>query len=325
MIENIQIYISDSFDPYLNLATEKYLLDTVPQNACTLYLWQNENTVVIGRNQNPWAECNCSLLEKEGGKLARRLSGGGAVFHDLGNLNFTFLCNEDSYDLTRQLQVIREACLFAGIETTLSGRNDILADNRKFSGNAFFNSKGKSYHHGTLMVCADTEKMQRYLTPSKAKLEAKGVKSVRSRVVNLSEFSPSLTTEKMKEYMISAFEKVYNQKASFLRITDNLRIDALAKSYQSNDYIYGGSAPFSFSCDKSFSWGQLQLQLEVKDGIVEGVKVYTDSMDFTLAERLQSALLSVRFNIADMGKALFSSLPTPIAEDIAELLKEQGI
>ena len=325
MMENIQIYISDSFDPYLNLATEKYLLDTVPQNACTLYLWQNENTVVIGRNQNPWAECNCSLLEKEGGKLARRLSGGGAVFHDLGNLNFTFLCNEDSYDLTRQLQVIREACLFAGIETTLSGRNDILADNRKFSGNAFFNSKGKSYHHGTLMVCADTEKMQRYLTPSKAKLEAKGVKSVRSRVVNLSEFSPSLTTEKMKEYMISAFEKVYNQKASFLRITDNLRIDALAKSYQSNDYIYGGSAPFSFSCDKSFSWGQLQLQLEVKDGIVEGVKVYTDSMDFTLAERLQSALLSVRFNIADMGKALFSSLPTPIAEDISGLLKEQEI
>ena len=325
MIENIQIYISDSFDPYLNLATEKYLLDTVPQNACTLYLWQNENTVVIGRNQNPWAECNCSLLEKEGGKLARRLSGGGAVFHDLGNLNFTFLCNEDSYDLTRQLQVIREACLFAGIETTLSGRNDILADNRKFSGNAFFNSKGKAYHHGTLMVCADTEKMQRYLTPSKAKLEAKGVKSVRSRVVNLSEFSPSLTTEKMKEYMISAFEKVYNQKASFLRITDNLRIDALAKSYQSNDYIYGGSAPFSFSCDKSFSWGQLQLQLEVKDGIVKGVKVYTDSMDFTLAERIQSALLSVRFNIADMGKALFSSLPTPIAEDISGLLKEQDI
>lgn len=325
MIENIQIYISDSFDPYLNLATEKYLLDTVPQNACTLYLWQNENTVVIGRNQNPWAECNCSLLEKEGGKLARRLSGGGAVFHDLGNLNFTFLCNEDSYDLTRQLQVIREACLFAGIETTLSGRNDILADNRKFSGNAFFNSKGKAYHHGTLMVCADTEKMQRYLTPSKAKLEAKGVKSVRSRVVNLSEFSPSLTTEKMKEYMISAFEKVYNQKASFLSITDNSQINALAESYKSDDYIYGGSAPFSFSCDKSFSWGQLQLQLEVKDGIVEGVKVYTDSMDFTLAERLQSALLSVRFNIADMGKALFSSLPTPIAEDISGLLKEQEI
>lgn len=325
MIENIQIYISESFDPYLNLATEKYLLDTLPENTCTLYLWQNENTVVIGRNQNPWVECNCSLLGKEGGKLARRLSGGGAVFHDLGNLNFTFLCSEDNYELPKQMQVIREACLFAGIETQLSGRNDILADNRKFSGNAFYNSRGRAYHHGTLMICADTEKMQRYLTPSKAKLEAKGVKSVRSRVVNLSELSPSLTCEGMKKHMICAFEKVYNLKASFLSTTDIHQINALAESYQSDDYIYGGSAPFTFSCDKGFSWGQLQLQLDVKNGIIAGVKAYTDSMDFTLAEKLQSALLSVRFNIADMEKALFSTIPPSLAADISGFLKQQEI
>ena len=325
MIDSIQIYISDSFNPYRNLATEKFLFDTTPENCCRLYLWQNENTVVIGRNQNPWTECNCPLLEKEGGKLARRLSGGGAVFHDLGNLNFTFLCNEENYDLSRQMQVIREACLSAGIETTLSGRNDILADERKFSGNAFYNSKGKAYHHGTLMVCADIEKMQRYLTPSKAKLEAKGVKSVRSRVVNLSELTPSLTCEKMKEFMIRAFEKVYNQKASFLTVSDNAQIDALAESYKSHEYIYGGCAPFSFSCEKIFTWGQLQLQLEVKDGIINGVNAYTDSMDFTLSEKLQSALLSVRFNIADMEKALFSTIPPSLAADISGFLKEQEI
>ena len=325
MIENIQIYISDSFDPYRNLATEKYLFDTTPENCCCLYLWQNENTVVIGRNQNPWAECNCSLLEKEGGKIARRLSGGGAVFHDVGNLNFTFLCSEKNYDLPRQMQVIREACRLAGIETQLSGRNDILADNRKFSGNAFYNSKGNAYHHGTLMVCADTEKMQRYLTPSKAKLEAKGVKSVRSRVVNLSELSPALTTEKMKEHMICAFEKVYNLKAALLNKISIQQIEELAEKYQSDDFLYGGSAPFSFSCDKDFDWGQLQLQLQVKNGIIEGVKAYTDSMDFTLAEKLQSALLNTRFNIEDMEKALLSSLPSSLAKDISELLKEQEI
>ncbi len=325
MIENIQIYISDSFDPYRNLATEKYLFDTTPENCCRLYLWQNENTVVIGRNQNPWAECNCPLLEKEGGKIARRLSGGGAVFHDVGNLNFTFLCSEKNYDLPRQMQVIREACRLAGIETELSGRNDILADNRKFSGNAFYNSKGNAYHHGTLMVCADTEKMQRYLTPSKAKLEAKGVKSVRSRVVNLSELSPSLTCEEMKKHMICAFEKVYNLKAALLTKLSSPQIEELAEKYQSDDFLYGGSAPFSFSCDKGFDWGQLQLQLQVKNGIIEGVKAYTDSMDFTLAEKLQSALLNIRFNIEDMEKSLLSSLPPSLAKDISLLLKEQEI
>lgn len=106
MIEKLLIYNSDTLDPYLNIATEKYLLETVNAGCCILYLWQNKNTVVIGRNQNAWAECRTTLLEQEGGFLARRLSGGGAVYHDTGNLNFTFLMREEDYDLDRQLTVI---------------------------------------------------------------------------------------------------------------------------------------------------------------------------------------------------------------------------
>ena len=136
MIKNLQYYISTSLNPYENLATEKYLLDTVAEDGYILYLWQNQNTVVIGKNQNPWAECRCNLLETEGGRLARRLSGGGAVFHDTGNLNFTFLCSAKNYDLDRQMKVIQTACSLAGIKTELSGRNDLLAAGRKFSGNA---------------------------------------------------------------------------------------------------------------------------------------------------------------------------------------------
>jgi len=325
MINRLEIYIADSFDPYENLAVEKQLLDTVTEDCCRLYLWQNENTVVIGRNQNPWSECRCTLLGEEGGRLARRLSGGGAVFHDLGNLNFTFLCHEKNYDLSRQMQVIQAACALAGIETQLSGRNDILADGRKFSGNAFYNSGGKSYHHGTLMVCADTEKMQRYLTPSKAKLEAKGVKSVRSRVVNLKDLSPSLTCEEMKQHMINAFEEVYGLKPDILGKISAEDISRLAQSYASWDYLYGKSAPFTFSCSGRYNWGQIELQLQLKNAVITSARVYTDSMDWTLAEKLQEALSLCHLHAEEIERVLATSLPAQIAEDITQLLRNQEI
>ena len=138
MINQIILYESKSFDPYLNLATEQYLMETVEEDACILFLWQNQNTVVIGKNQNAWKECRTDLLREEGGFLARRLSGGGAVFHDLGNLNFTFLMPQAEYDLDRQFSVIAEAVSMLGLHAERSGRNDVLAEGRKFSGNAFY-------------------------------------------------------------------------------------------------------------------------------------------------------------------------------------------
>ena len=189
MIKNLQFYVSHTVNPHLNLAIEKILFDAVDDETVILYLWQNQNTVVIGKNQNAFSECRTELLRQEGGTLARRLSGGGAVFHDLGNLNFTFICSTDNLDVAKNMEVIRRACLLSGITAELSGRNDILASGKKFSGNAFYNSKGRSYHHGTLLINADMEKLDRYLTPPKAKLETKGIKSVRTRVINLSELA----------------------------------------------------------------------------------------------------------------------------------------
>lgn len=132
-----EIIYSQSFNPWYNLALEEYLLNGVSDNEVILYLWQNDNTVVVGRNQNAWKECRCKLLEEEGGKLARRLSGGGAVYHDLGNLNFTFLMKDSLYDLKHQLNVILNAVKMAGIEAEFSGRNDLVVQGKKFSGNAF--------------------------------------------------------------------------------------------------------------------------------------------------------------------------------------------
>lgn len=321
MIDQIQLYISKNTEPYENLATEKYLLDTTPAGCCTLYLWQNQNTVVIGKNQNAWAECRCALLEEEGGRLARRLSGGGAVFHDIGNLNFTFLCATEDYDLAKQMEVIRTACERAGIPATVSGRNDILADGRKFSGNAFYNAKGRSYHHGTLLIAADTEKMGRYLTPPKAKLEAKGVKSVRSRVVNLSELAPDLTCAKMKEHMIAAFEQVYGLAAERRTELDAEAITRLAAHYGSWEYLYGSPLPFTFSCEERFPWGNLQLQLQIQGGIILAAKLYTDAMDHTLPEQAEAALCGIPFDPKAMEAAL---APLPHGEDLWTLLEKQA-
>jgi len=319
MINTLYLYKSNSTDPYENLAVEKRLLDAVSKDAVILYLWQNRKTVVIGKNQNPWAECNCRLLEEEGGRLARRLSGGGAVFHDLGNLNFTFLCREENYDLTRQQEVLLTACRMAGISAERSGRNDLLAEGRKFSGNAFYHSGGRAYHHGTILVDADTALMSRYLTPSKAKLEAKGVKSVRSRVVNLRELAPTLTVEHMKEYLQAALAEVYGLEPQAMAAFSPAEVAALAAEYADWDYLYGTPLPLSLTCEERFDWGSVQLQLEIRSGVIQAVRVYTDAMEHTLPDQLQATLIGVRFATEELKQALS---PLPYGNDLLQLIKK---
>ena len=328
MINKIRIFTATSTDPYENLATEKYLMDTTAEDECTLYLWQNQNTVVIGHNQNAWVECRTTLLENEGGKLARRLSGGGAVFHDLGNLNFTFLVAKDNYDLDKQLSVIQRACAKAGITAEKSGRNDLLAEGGKFSGNAFYNNKTHAYHHGTILVDVDMDKLSRYLSPSKAKLESKGVASVRSRVINLKELAPELTIPLMASYMIAAFEEVYGCKAAETVLTadDQKVIRATAEEYGSWDYLYGAPLAFSFTCEGRYPWGGIQIQLEAKQGFVEQVKVYSDSMDWALPEAVETALAGCRFTLPDLQAAIRAAVEdTETANDLCALLSKQQI
>ena len=325
MIHKLSIYESPSFDPYYNLAVEKYLLDMVQPGQCILYLWQNENTVVIGSNQNAWKECRISTLEEDGGKLARRLSGGGAVFHDKGNLNFTFLMCENDYNIQKQLSVICEACAQAGIVAVPSGRNDVLTDGRKFSGNAFYHHQGKAYHHGTLLINADMEKMQKYLSPSKAKLESKGVASVRSRVVNLNQLSADLTCDTMKNYMIKAFERVYDAPADHITLQDDCSVYELQQRYASWDHLFGKPLPFSFSCEERFDWGNILLQLQVESGKVLQAKVYSDAMDHMIAPKLEQGLNGSRFTLDALRSAVVECLEEDTAKDICSMLTNQNI
>ena len=323
MIKKLKIYTTYSLDPYENLAVEKLLLESVEEDSVILYLWQNENTVVIGKNQNAWAECKTDVIKQENVKVARRLSGGGAVFHDKGNLNFTFIASTENYDLSKQMSVIKKACAMAGIETYLSGRNDILVNDKKFSGNAFYNSRGNSYHHGTILISADMDKLGKYLTPSKSKLQSKGVKSVESRVVNLSELCPELTIDKMRENMILAASEIYNLEALRMPEIDCDEKKNLAKIYSSWDYIYGTAIPSDFACEGRFSWGGIQLKFVVKNGVVKAIQVFSDSMDFCISETLENALKDAKFDREVITEILLKKLDVKVAEDISNLIKSE--
>lgn len=308
-------------DPYGNLALERYLLEHTSKDTCTLLLWQNDNTVVIGCNQNPWKECKTSLLTEEGVNLARRFSGGGAVYHDLGNLNFSFICPEEIYDQETQFRVIQQACQYAGIEAAVSGRNDLQVGDKKFSGNAFFHQGGVACHHGTLLISSNYEKLSRYLTPSKAKLAGKGVDSVRSRVANLQTFAPEMTVETMKRFLLKAFEAVYNlPPAPFAIPTEGTEeIKKHAAFLKDPDWIYGKHAPATCTLEGRYNWGGICVELNVESGMVTAARVYTDSLDWHLAHVIEDAITGCPFQKDSILCSLSNKLDDTVLCDMKRL------
>jgi len=289
VIRSTRILVTTCTDPHRNLALEEALLISLPQDQAILYLWQNRHTVVIGAGQNAFAECRLDLLKAEGGTLARRSSGGGAVYHDMGNLNFSFLVPRADYDVARQLKVILEAVRALGVNAVASGRNDLTADGRKFSGNAFRVMKDGALHHGTLLVNVDMGLIGRYLNVSRDKLEAKGVKSVPARVVNLSELSPAVTIDAMAQAVIDAFGREYG--AAPVESAVDMPIDeALIARYQSDEWNYGKPPEGGLTLSARFPWGGVELNASVTSGALTNVAVFTDAMDETLSRRLASSL-----------------------------------
>ena len=290
MTERIVYLETDSTDPYDNLALEEALLEEAAPGKCILYLWQNQNTVVIGRNQNCWKECAVEELEQSGGHLARRLSGGGAVYHDLGNLNFTFLASKEDYHLGKHMEVIQRAVRAFGLNAQKNGRNDLTLDGKKFSGNAFYEAKGKCYHHGTILISADKEKAARFLNVDMQKLKSKGVESVRSRIENLQTYCRDVTVENMKQRMTQ--EELPRR-----------RIEELERKYRSWEWTYGRKIPFTHTFSRRFSWGDFELQLQVEAGRIENVNVFSDSLDSHMY-RLGENLRGIKYGKAEILQAL---------------------
>lgn len=310
------IYVlSPLTNPFVNLAYEDWMMDQIQDDEILFFLWQNQHTVVIGKNQNAYKECKVAELESAGGKLARRSSGGGAVYHDLGNLNFTFIAPHHRYDLHKQLKVILTALNKLGIEAKFAGRNDIEVDGCKVSGNAFTKRKNNSLHHGTLLVDVKMEDLAKYLNVSKAKMQSKGVDSMRKRVANLKQFNPELTIPLLIETLKVSFEEVYHTKLTE-QLMDSTQYQQRVEMYRSNAWRLNPIEAFEAQVETKFPWGEIQAFFHVKSGIIAESHIYSDAMNPEFIEQLKTSWKNIPYELLAMKNAYSEQEHLDMVEDI---------
>jgi len=320
----LRILKSAVTNPWFNLATEDWIFNTLNADSHTLFLWRNSETVVIGRSQNPWVECKTDKMAADDVFLARRQSGGGAVFHDLGNTNFTFLSPKHAYDQTANFTIIINALKKLGIDATLSGRNDMQVVDRKISGSAFKHAADRSFHHGTLLVNANMQKLGDYLNPHPLKLKAKDIKSVRARVANLVEFNNAINHETLSEAIIEAFCDYYGETAPVEQLDEaslakQPTLNAYYQQMADWDWRFGKTPEFSHHIETRFDWGMMDVHIDVKQAVIAEVVIFSDALNVELIDLLKETLTGVKYNKGEIQDTL-----AELANSQSELAAQVG-
>ncbi len=298
-------------DPAVNLAIEEYLLRNFGGEEEILLFYINEPSIIIGRNQNTLEEINHEYVEAHNIHVVRRLSGGGAVYHDLGNLNFSFISlnrPENVHNFKKFTGPVVEVLRQMGVPAEMSGRNDILVEGRKVSGNAQYISGKSMYSHGTLLFDSDLSCVVDALNVKMSKITSKGLKSVRSRVANISEFLPEPVG--LEQFRRRLLEGIFAGRDPIpeYRLTgmDWQAIHKLAEErYRSWDWNYGKSPEFNVQKTRRFPMGEIDARIDVQHGIIQGVKFYGDFLGQADAAELEQRLAGVRYTRADLEQALY--------------------
>jgi lipoate-protein ligase A len=297
-------------DPRINLALEEYVLRNVKHDESFLLFYINEPSIIIGRNQNTLEEINHEYVRDHGIHVVRRISGGGAVYHDFGNLNFSVITNYalekfNKYDeFTRPVvDVLRSL----GVPADLSGRNDMVADGRKISGNAQFTSGGRMFSHGTVLFDSKLDEVVAALNVKMGKIESKGLKSVRSRVVNISEFLQTPIT--IEEFRGLILERIFGSRTELpmleLGEADWAAVHELsARKYMTWEWNYGESPQFNVQKTHRFPAGEIDLRIDVQEGRISALRVYGDFIGSADVAGLETILRGVRYEPEDLAAAL---------------------
>ncbi|MCW5864113.1 MAG: lipoate--protein ligase [Anaerolineae bacterium] len=313
-------------DPYFNLAAEEYVMEHFPQDC--FMLWRNAPAIIVGRHQNTLAEIDIDYVRAHDIPVVRRLSGGGAVFHDLGNLNFTFIADDSArLDFHRFSQPILDALRAMGVPAVFEGRNDLTIDGRKFSGNAQYVHGGRVLHHGTLLFAARMADISAALRPAAAKFAGKAVQSVRSRVTNITEHLPEPMTvlefrDRLMAHVVAttpAVEPYAFTPADVAAITQ-LRDE----KYATWEWNYGHSPAYNYHKAARTPGGMLEVALDVNDGIITAAQFFGDFFNRRDPEEVAAALVGVphcREDLRDRLAALpiddyFHNVPSQALLDV---------
>ncbi len=299
-------------DARVNLALEEYVFRSKPAGEDVLLFYVNDRAIIIGRNQNTIEEIDADVVAERGVTVVRRVSGGGAVYHDTGNLNFSFMTPDvkarfNRYDhFTRPVIEVLHAL---GVPAELGGRNDILAGGRKISGNAQFAAPARMFSHGTLLLNSDLDAVTAALRPKPGKVESKGVKSIRSRVANISEFLHSpLDVAELRERII---ERIFGTRDRTqipqieLTNADWDAVHALvATKYGTWSWNYGENPPSNVQRARRYPAGELDVRLDVKDGQIAAARIFGDFMGREDVAQLEARLMGVPYDRAAVERAL---------------------
>mgnify|MGYP001025553643 CR=1 FL=1 len=282
-------------DPRINLAIEEYALRNLPAGEDYLLFYINEPSIIIGKNQNTMEEINADYVQEHGIHVVRRLSGGGAVYHDLGNLNYSFITDDDGqsfHNFRKFTQPVVDALRKLGVQAEVTGRNDIQVGDRKISGNAQYAAKGRMFTHGTLLFDSKLENVAAALKVNADKIKSKGIKSIRSRVANIREFlDREMSMEEFKQAILASV--FGGQEVEEYRLTEEdwRRIEELSRErYQTWEWNYGKSPKSNFRQSRRFDIGTVEVQMEIERGRIKEARIFGDFFGVRDVSELESLL-----------------------------------
>lgn len=330
-----RVFLSAHDDPWFNLALESRVFHTIDPEQQVLLVFRNRDSVVLGRFQNPWIECRMDILEKERVGLVRRESGGGTVFHDPGNINFSFMSGKEGYDRDSYFNILIAALRRLGIPAARTGRHDITVEGKKVSGSAFRHIAERSYHHCTLLIDSNLTRLSDFLKPAANSLVSKGIASVRSEVANLKDFVPSVTAEAVIGEVAAEFFKRYGKRSGGEWGCDEGCIEVVEQEQwaedpgfikacselKSWDWIFGKTPPFTQRLSGPFGGGNLEAVVESRHGLIEKVTVVSDVLHSELIEAAAEVLQNIPYSSKEVQKALRVLMRTDWAEAVEGLCK----